>query len=76
MTDNNYEDISGYEKEIKLLQIQNPKWHYNQILSKFKLQYPERIQGNDQLSVDRPKRFRKYLNIYKLDSNNRLVYVF
>ena len=41
--------ISGYEKEIKLLQIQNPNWHYNQILSKFNLQYPERMQGNEQL---------------------------
>ena len=38
--------IMEHKKEIELLQIQNPEWHYNQILSKFKLKYPKRLEGN------------------------------
>ena len=64
--------IEKYSKEIKLLQIQNPKWHYNQILSKFDLKYPSRLEGKDSTSIEKRKRFRKYIETYKLDENNRL----
>ena len=64
--------ISKYEKEIKNLQLQNPKWHYNQILSKFDLIYPKRMEGKDSSAVEKRKNFRKYIESYCLDNNNRL----
>ena len=64
--------IEKYSKEIKLLQIQNPKWHYNQILSKFKLKYPSRLEGKDINVIEKRKNFRKIVENYKLDNNNRL----
>ena len=32
--------IESYSESIKALELQNPNWHYNQILSKFELKYP------------------------------------
>ena len=61
-----------FSKGIKLLQIQNPKWYYKQILSKFVLKYPLRLGGKDSTSIEKRKRFRKYIETYKLDENNRL----
>ena len=52
--------------------MQNPKWHYNQILSKFKLKYPSRLEGKDINVIEKRKHFRKIVENYKLDYNNRL----
>ena len=39
--------IEANKNEIMALQAQNPNWHYNQILSKFALRYPKRLEGNE-----------------------------
>ena len=64
--------IKELENEINDLQRQNPNWHYNQILSKFDLKYPKRLEGKDKNSLEKKKNFRKYLDNYILDNNNRL----
>ena len=49
------------KEEIDLLKIQNPHWHFNQILSKFKLKYPKRLEGNTP-AIQEKKEFQE---IYK-----------
>ena len=81
-TNNNnnlYNEIFDYlysininNNEIEKLKIQNPNWHYNQILSKFNIKYPVRMEGKDVTNVERRKNFRKTAENYKLDDNNRL----
>ena len=58
--------ILEHEKEIKLLEIQNPNWHYNQILSKFDLNYPKRLKGKDSSLMEKRKNFRKCISSYKI----------
>ena len=64
--------IKEHQDEIKILIAQNPDWNYNYILSKFNIKYPHRLEGKDSKSHDKRKAFRKYLNSYKLNENNRL----
>ena len=64
--------ISLHKTEIEILKLQNPKWHYNQILSKFNLKYPDRMEGNEIRNIEKRKNFRKLVENYKLDDNNRL----
>ena len=64
--------ISINNNEIEKLKLQNPNWHYNQILSKFEIKYPVRMEGKDQTNTERRKKFRKMAENYKLDHNNRL----
>ena len=40
--------LKEHEKEINLLVKQNPNMQYNQILSYCNLNYPKRLEGNDQ----------------------------
>ena len=64
--------IKQNEKEIYELQLQNPNWHYNQILSKFELKYPKRLEDKSISTLEKRKNFRKCIESYKLDKNNRL----
>ena len=64
--------IKENKKEIEKLVEQNPNWNYNYILSKFKIIYPNRLLGSDSRLQDKRKAFRKYIDSYKLDKNNRL----
>ena len=45
------------------LQAQNPNWHYNQILSKFDLRYPKRLEGNENKQLEKRRNFRKNANL-------------
>ena len=67
--------IKEHQDEIKKLIEQNPDWNYNYILSKFNIKYPHRLEGKDSKSHDKRKAFRKYLNSYKLNENNRLAVI-
>ena len=61
------------EKEINELKIQNKNWHYNQILSKFDLKYPKRLEDKNISNIlEKRKNFRKCIDTYILDKNNRL----
>ena len=60
------------EKEINQLQIQHPKWHYIQILSMCDLKYPERLKNKDKETLEKRKTFRKNIENYIIDKNNRL----
>ena len=67
-----YDEISNYllsiqnhKKEIQTLCIQNPKWHYNQILSLIPLKYPKRLEGNDISVNEKRYNFRKTCLNYK-----------
>ena len=61
------------EKEINELKIQNKNWHYNQILSKFDLKYPKRLEDKNISNIlEKRKSFRKCIDTYKIDKNNRL----
>ena len=53
----------------------HPKWQENQILSLFKLKYPDRMLGNSHDGVERRKVFWKDLWNYKLANNNRLTVI-
>ena len=64
--------IKENKKEIDKLVKQNPNWNYNYILSKFNIIYPKRLIGKDSKLQDKRKAFRKYIDSYKLDNNNRL----
>ena len=77
-----YDEISDflkskqkYENDIILEKIKHPKWHENQILSLFNLKYPDRMVGKSQSSLEKRKLFRKELNKYILDNNNRLLVI-
>ena len=65
--------IQLYEKEIENLKILHPKWHINQILAQFSIKYPERMLGDDKISINKRKVFRKVASKYSLDINNRLI---
>ena len=67
--------INDNKKEILELQIQNPNWHYNQILSKFNLKYPKRLEGEDNKNLEKRKNFRKCIENYILNENNRLCII-
>ena len=78
--ENFYDEISNYLKSIQkyetLINIQqqnHPKWHINQILSFFNLDYPERISTNLIDNKDKRRIFRKEAAKYSLDKNNRLT---
>ena len=47
--------IMEHKEEIEKLKLQNPQWHYNQILSKFKLKYPKRLEGNTIATQEKKK---------------------
>ena len=64
--------IKQNEKEIHDLELQNKNWHYNQILSKFELIYPKRLEDKSISTMEKRKNFRKCIELYKLDKNNRL----
>ena len=64
--------IKEHKEEIDKLSLQNPSWNYNYILSKFNIIYPNRLIGSDSKLQEKRKAFRKYLDSYKLDDNNRL----
>ena len=78
-----YDEISNflkskqkYEDQINLEKKKHPKWHENQILSLFNLNYPDRMCGKSQESIEKRKVFRKELkNYYILDNNNRLLVI-
>ena len=55
-----------YENDIKLQKKKHPKWHENQILSLFNLNYPDRMCGKSLASIEKRKVFRKELKNYKL----------
>ena len=65
-TKNLYDEISEYLKsiqknsfEIEQKQKENPRWHYNQILSLFDIHYPERMRGRDKSSLNKKKLLEK-----------------
>ena len=62
--------ISLHKTEIEILKLQNPKWDNNQIISKFNLKYPDRM--DEIRNNEKRKNFRKLVENYKLDDNNRL----
>ena len=64
--------IQNHKEEIQALCIQNPNWHYNQILSLIPLKYPKRLEGNDTSVNEKRYTFRKNCLNYKLDKFNRL----
>ena len=76
---NLYEEISNYlqsildhKQEINALCLQNPNWHYNQVLSLIPLKYPTRLEGHGSSLNEKRYAFRKTCLNYKLDENNRL----
>ena len=78
--DNLYDEISNYlksnkknESSINIQKLNHPKWHINQILSLFNLDYPERISNNSIDNKEKRRIFRKEAKKYSLDKNNRLT---
>ena len=67
--------IESYSESIKALELQNPNWHYNQILSKFELKYPERILGKENKQLEKRRNFRKQCENYKINNNGRLCII-
>ena len=65
--------IEANKNEIMALQAQNPNWHYNQILSKFALRYPKRLEGNENRQLEKRRNFRKLCQSFRLDTNDRLT---
>ena len=77
-----YDEISNflkskqkYEDQINLEKKKHPKWHENQILSLFNLNYPDWMCGKSQESIEKRKVFKKELKNYILDNNNRLLVI-
>ena len=75
-----YDEISNflkslekYKVDINLQKQNHPNWHINQIYSMFNLDYPERMRGKEGSNSDKRRRFRKEVEKYKLDHNNRLT---
>ena len=78
--ENLYDEISNFlksvqkhENEITIQKKNHPKWHINQILSLFDLNYPSRMAKKSDSNAQQRRIFRKEVSKYKLDKNNRLT---
>ena len=81
-SENLYDEISDflkskqkYETEINIAKKNHPKWHENQILALFNLKYPKRMTDKSPNEIEKRKVFRKEIDNYKLDNNNRLMVI-
>ena len=64
--------IKNNNKEIEKLKIKYPKMHYNQILTKFEIYYPQYMKGDDNKKVKMRRKFRKLAFKFIINTDNRL----
>jgi len=64
--------IKNNNKEIEKLKNKYPNMHYNQILTKFKIYYPQYMNGDDNKKVKMRRKFRKLAFKFIINTDNRL----
>ena len=64
--------IKNNDNEIEKLKNKYPKMHYNQILTKFEIYYPQYMKGDDNKKVKMRRKFRKLAFKFIINIDNRL----
>ena len=68
-----YLSIKRYRKEIEIKRKNYPNMNFNQILSYFKIIYPERMNSKTQSDSNKRALFRKLCENFKLNDEKRLL---
>ena len=68
-----YLSIQLYKNEIEIKRQKYPNMNFNQILSYFKIIYPERIKGKTQSDSNKRAKFRLLCENFQLNDEKRLL---
>ena len=68
-----YLSIQLYKNEIEIKRKKYPNMNFNQILSYFKIIYPERIKGKNQSDSNKRAKFRLLCENFQLNDEKRLL---